>query len=165
MKSKGFTLIELLVVVAIIGVLATIILSSLNQAQAKARDARRLQDMKSIYTALVQYSLDKGALPRPLHYGDAGGGGWDVSSNGSFLSFLEDEGYMGQVPFDPINQGTTPTTNGHYVYRYYCYPSTATYPGLRLEYRSELAGSYVYSNKHALGVKNGNSDSFFECQP
>lgn len=37
---KGFTLIELLVVVAIVGILASVVLASLNSSRAKGRDAR-----------------------------------------------------------------------------------------------------------------------------
>jgi prepilin-type N-terminal cleavage/methylation domain-containing protein len=50
--SKGFTLIELLVVIAIIGLLASIILASLNTARQKGRDARRIADLKEMANAM-----------------------------------------------------------------------------------------------------------------
>lgn len=54
-NKKGFTLIELLVVIAIIGLLSTLSVVALNNARARARDARRVADIKQIQTALELY--------------------------------------------------------------------------------------------------------------
>lgn len=54
-KKKGFTLIELLVVIAIIGILASVVLASLNSARVKARDTKRVTDLRTIQLALEVY--------------------------------------------------------------------------------------------------------------
>ncbi|MEI7451622.1 MAG: choice-of-anchor tandem repeat GloVer-containing protein [Candidatus Falkowbacteria bacterium] len=62
-KNLGFTLIELLVVIAIIGILATIAVVALQNARAKARDARRVADVKQMQTALELFFNDKQRYP------------------------------------------------------------------------------------------------------
>lgn len=54
-NKKGFTLIELLVVIAIIGILSTLSVIALNSARARARDAKRIADIRQIQTALEMY--------------------------------------------------------------------------------------------------------------
>ncbi len=104
MKQRGFTLIELLMVIAIIGMLASMMLVSLNQARLKGRDARRVSDMDAISKALELFVTDHGHYP-----GTAEG----VNAVGEMIG--DDEGpfetaltpYMsGPIPQDPKQDGT-----------------------------------------------------------
>ncbi|MBI2475891.1 MAG: type II secretion system protein [Candidatus Taylorbacteria bacterium] len=54
-QTRAFTLIELLVVIAIVGVLSSVVLASLNSARQKARDVKRVADVKSLQLALALY--------------------------------------------------------------------------------------------------------------
>ena len=59
--QKGFTLIELLVVVSIIGVLATIVLSSLSAARDRAKDAKIKTLMNQMRTQAELFNLTYGS--------------------------------------------------------------------------------------------------------
>lgn len=87
-KQKGFTLIELLVVIAIIGILSTLAVVSLNNARAKARDAKIVSDVKNMQTALELYFNDAGTYPTTL------AGGTTLTSGSTT--------YMDKIPTKPL---------------------------------------------------------------
>lgn len=62
-KNKGFTLIELLIVIAIIGLLATLAIVSLTSAQQRARDTKRVADVKAMQTAMELYWNENAEYP------------------------------------------------------------------------------------------------------
>ncbi|HEY4503120.1 MAG TPA: type II secretion system protein [Candidatus Paceibacterota bacterium] len=120
-RKSGFTIIELLVVVAIIGIMATVVIVALGPARTKARDARRVADIKGIYTAMQLYYADYGTFPDCDEPGYAGGcdiegfgpytGGGDTSrdvtsSHDYFLPFLVTANILSSSPRDPINDIT-----------------------------------------------------------
>ncbi len=101
MKVRGFTLIELLVVIAIIGILASIVLVSLNGAYAKARDAHRRADLETFQAALELYYNDNGSYPSTggaLYSSETG----DVQSNnnGNWIPGLSPT-YIATLPHSP----------------------------------------------------------------
>ena len=92
-RSKGFTLIELLVVIAIIGILSTLSVVALNSARARARDAKRISDIRQLQTALEMYYSASGSYPPDV----AGPTGAYV---GGFQN-LVDAGLLNAIPVNP----------------------------------------------------------------
>ncbi len=77
MSRRAFTLVELLVVISIIGLLSTIAVVSLNSSRSKARDTKRLADIRQIMLAMQLYRETNGQYPDPGALGCGGGStGW-----------------------------------------------------------------------------------------
>ena len=115
---SGFTLIELLVVIAIIGMLASIIMASLNSARVKARDARRVSDIRQIRVALELYYADFGQYPI------SGGAtspnnSWSNSTDGSWTTLQTALApYIPHLSTDP-QQSASGWGYDSYSYSYY----------------------------------------------
>ncbi|MFA5991420.1 MAG: type II secretion system protein [Candidatus Doudnabacteria bacterium] len=104
-NQKGFTLIEITVVVSIIALLASVLLVALNSARKKARDARRMADMKQITTALDFYYDTNGSYPN-VSGNAVNCDGWDTSGSPSdFLQALVTAKIISISPADPLNSG------------------------------------------------------------
>lgn len=56
-KRAGFTLVELVIVIAILGILGGIAIPRFMDAQATARGARIVADLRTMDSALVQYQV------------------------------------------------------------------------------------------------------------
>jgi len=115
-QQKSFTLIELLVVIAIIGLLSSIVLVNMQGVRAKARDAKRIQDMRQIVTALQLYYSKYERYPSISSDGCCDG--WDQGpcAGDHFIGALITEGLI-QTPTDPSGGSGT----GCYGYNYYRY--------------------------------------------
>jgi len=114
--KSGFTLIELLVVIAIIGILTGIILVSIGQVRAKARDVRRKIELRSFANAIEIYFLTYDTYPPDLSECDTSqgdsctviaGGNWVAGG----LSDLVAKGIIPFLPVDPLN-----TEKYYYMY-------------------------------------------------
>ena len=101
-------MIELLVVIAIIGLLASIILASLNTAQKKGRDARRVADTKEIQLALELYFDANNNYPIQ-------GTALSATPSASNIPATLVPAYISQMPTDPSQpaSGASP-----YYYQY-----------------------------------------------
>lgn len=89
-------MIELLVVIAIIGLLSTLAVVSLNNARSKARDARRVADLKAVQSALELYRGDSStdSVPNAIT-------NWGTSLTTPLANYLP-----AGAPTDPLSSQT-----------------------------------------------------------
>lgn len=125
MNKKGFTLIELLVVIAIIGLLSTLSIVALNTARARARDAKRVADVKQVQTALELVYNEDSSYPG------------SVTAAGTITSDATSTVYMGVVPTAPLPYDTAACSSAN----------TYTYT------QTESGASYTLA--YCLGAKTG----------
>src|SRR3989344_1776389 len=105
-SSKGFTLLELLVVIGIIGLLASILVVNLTSARRRARDTKRIADIRNLQTAAEDYYGKNGAYP-------------------DTLADLVTGGQIPQWPLDPLApSGTVCTGNSDLCYWYATFTPT-----------------------------------------
>lgn len=103
MNKRGFTLIELLVVIAIIGLLSTLAVVALGGAREKARDSKRLSDLKQIQTALELHYTENSSYPIEATAVTLGASSTAClnTANGFTTAGCAEPVQMGLVPADP----------------------------------------------------------------
>lgn len=118
-EKLGFTLIELLIVIAIVAILAGIIVATLGNPTANARDSKRLSDIEETQKALNLYFLEYNRYPSIS--ADVCCDGWDQGPCGDdpFIGLLEIRGFINQTSADPKGG----SGGGCYGYNYYRYPA------------------------------------------
>lgn len=132
-KNKAFTLIELIIVIAVIALLAAATFVAINPAKrvGDAGDATRWQDLTAIADAFQAYLADNNSsLPSSTMLSGVtymlatttGGGataGCDATSTSAFLVLdtLVNDGYIGQIPEDPLYTSSNGYNTLYWLYR------------------------------------------------
>lgn len=143
--SHGFTLIELLVVISIIGLLASVVLVSLNSARKKSRDAKRLTDVRQIMTGLELYYNTCNSYPtNAVTLGTTKYGISDACTNWVASASLTGNAYLKASPGETLPVETGCTTGGD-----------AAAGGANNAYDYYGGTSTVYNLEFCLGAATG----------
>jgi general secretion pathway protein G len=84
-RERGFTLLELMIVISMILILMSIAVPMYTQSVVRARESVLRQDLFTLRSVISQYTLDKAKAPQGL-------------------DDLTQEGYLRQLPIDPMTQ-------------------------------------------------------------
>ena len=70
-KESGFTIIELLIVIIVIGILATLVITTFSGIQRNARDRTREADINALHSQIEYYYGQNGTYPTLANLNDA----------------------------------------------------------------------------------------------
>lgn len=148
-RRRGFTLIELLVVIAIIGLLASIILASLNVARAKARDARRYSDLTQLQLAL-EMSYDNSNV-YPIASAPPDPNWWSVCPSGGSHDITGANGYIPNLAptYIPVLPTEPSGCTGPGYFKGYIYKSNGTDYKVATDWEAELGTECKLGKKFA----------------
>ena len=106
LKNRGFTMVELLVVLAVIGILSSVVIVSVSNARANARDKVRVADLAQAQLAMKLYSVQNGTFLVSGTGHSGNGQGWFSYAGGPYpkstVVQLVEDGLLGKVISDPL---------------------------------------------------------------
>jgi type II secretion system protein G len=98
-NKNGFTLIEVMVAVAIIGILSSVVISSVTESKKRSRDAKRISDINQMKVALELYFDRCGEYPtKPNRTSSLP----NITANNGCPTGINLQTFINQLPAPPV---------------------------------------------------------------